>query len=1379
MSIKKILSVLLILVMIAGVCPFSMATTASAADVYAVNVTVRDLATDEIIKTAVVVICPTGMGASDPGAVTAEYSAASEAYILSPGLENGSYDILVTAPGYEDASPTTIGIVNGPFSTTVKLADMNVTYEGTIKDARGDLMDNVTIKAVRSDLESDIHTYTTDETGEFSLDLNRDFTYDITIEQYGETYLTDTLANPTDTTTALYMLSGWYTTEVSIVLEDGSAAKLNPYIAGGTERFFAVDVSGIAQQIVADADGKITFLGNNQPTTVTVASQGPFHMAQKMINDCSATPSAEVELSLMKVKLIVEDIDGNPVTAVRTAVIIDGLSAKAAKKSALTVSDTGEYEITGLEADSSQNAIGVWADGYAYEQGEVTLTTDGSPIGDVSVVVKRGAIRLDIRDIKVNLISSGNSVSVDDPDVIITSLGGGQYQLRNVPVGKDISISIVNSSYKTQVLVARLTSSDEKLLTAFLNNQESGTTGAISGSVTDSNNVPIDKALVRVGKYFTFTNAQGAYSLAGLPINVEYDIEVEKDGYALYTMPQAVMFTSAKLTIAYDKVALKNAAGIQGVIKNSSGTPVVGQIVAAGAKSILVKSNGEYTITGLVDGAHDISVSADGYLSDAYTVSTTAGAVATQNITLQSATATAYSVSGRVLDAGGNPLAGATIECGGQKTVSDENGEFVIGNLSSVVTSAVVSKAGYVAQSKSISFGGGTSAGFTVALKKNTASSAYISGKVINENNAALPGMTAELIYYDAAEKAHVVAASTISSSTGVFTFSNLENGVKYTVRVRGGQYSVFEAACTASAVDNMVTVKLVPAGTVKLTVTGAGAAPLPGAECFVPILSKTFTANSSGEIMLDSFEFGRSYEMIISGDGYATQTKYQTLTAATPNVEVAVAMSAVPAGKASLDGFVTDKNTGEVLAGVVVSGGSSRGVTDQDGYFYISGLEKGATVTMSVSKESYSGKSEQVMLSLAQSTNRQDFVMERSYGEVSGKVTDGKDLPIEGVTVSITGYGASTVTLSDGSYVLKGVPVGVTASIMFRKTGYGEHTMSVTLSKTSSDAIYSTAMKRTVSVEVYVMDSASHETVKTATVSIYKADKGPNDPSAIKIPYHSGSETYRLLDGIEEGEYRLFVTASGYTTPNATTVTLVPDKFSAEVRLSKGTTTNPGGSTGGGGTPSVPRPSTTPTPTPTPTDEPGPTTPPAEWTKFEDLDDPNLSWATTPIYALVEEGVLSKATYFRPNDNVTREEFIKMLVECFDIYNPNAVCDFTDADPNAWYYPYVASAYQMGILMGNDDGTFGQGQNITRQDMATMCFRSASNMRRVLTPMHSPEKFADDADIADYAKEAVGIMQQRGIINGMGDGRFAPRDYATRAQSAKIIHGMMELPQF
>lgn len=161
--------------------------------------------------------------------------------------------------------------------------------------------------------------------------------------------------------------------------------------------------------------------------------------------------------------------------------------------------------------------------------------------------------------------------------------------------------------------------------------------------------------------------------------------------------------------------------------------------------------------------------------------------------------------------------------------------------------------------------------------------------------------------------------------------------------------------------------------------------------------------------------------------------------------------------------------------------------------------------------------------------------------------------------------------------------------------------------------------------------------------------------------------------------------------------------------------------------------------------------------------------WAADKIYALLDKDVIAEAEDFRPNDNIKREEFVKMAVEMFGILDENAVCSFADCDENMWYYKYVASAYSAGIVGGKDDGSFGVGELITREDMAAIIARILEAKGKGVDTAEL--NFADSDEISEYAKKAVAGLSKAGVINGMGDNTFAPKNNATRAQCAVILY--------
>ena len=161
--------------------------------------------------------------------------------------------------------------------------------------------------------------------------------------------------------------------------------------------------------------------------------------------------------------------------------------------------------------------------------------------------------------------------------------------------------------------------------------------------------------------------------------------------------------------------------------------------------------------------------------------------------------------------------------------------------------------------------------------------------------------------------------------------------------------------------------------------------------------------------------------------------------------------------------------------------------------------------------------------------------------------------------------------------------------------------------------------------------------------------------------------------------------------------------------------------------------------------------------------------WAYQSVVALAELDIVSgfEDGSFRPDENVTREQFIKMLVEAFGFYDETAECNFSDVSKDAWYYKYVASAFAGNITKGQ--GTiFGSGNSITREDAAVLIHRV---MVTDADEYEAKKTFADDSEFADYSKSAVYKLVDMSILSGMGNNSFAPKANLTRAQAAKIIY--------
>lgn len=168
----------------------------------------------------------------------------------------------------------------------------------------------------------------------------------------------------------------------------------------------------------------------------------------------------------------------------------------------------------------------------------------------------------------------------------------------------------------------------------------------------------------------------------------------------------------------------------------------------------------------------------------------------------------------------------------------------------------------------------------------------------------------------------------------------------------------------------------------------------------------------------------------------------------------------------------------------------------------------------------------------------------------------------------------------------------------------------------------------------------------------------------------------------------------------------------------------------------------------------------------FTDID--SSHWAYDSVINLAEKFILNGYLdgTFKPESNITRAEFAKIIVSATGSVDPYALSTFKDVNNGDWYYSYVSTAYSMGYITGYPDGSFRPNDNITRADICTI-------VNRVLKAENtSVSAFRDDSSIPSYATDAVYALNSKGVINGYQDGTFAPLTFATRAQTAKIIYG-------
>ena len=174
---------------------------------------------------------------------------------------------------------------------------------------------------------------------------------------------------------------------------------------------------------------------------------------------------------------------------------------------------------------------------------------------------------------------------------------------------------------------------------------------------------------------------------------------------------------------------------------------------------------------------------------------------------------------------------------------------------------------------------------------------------------------------------------------------------------------------------------------------------------------------------------------------------------------------------------------------------------------------------------------------------------------------------------------------------------------------------------------------------------------------------------------------------------------------------------------------------------------------------------------QFEDAAE--AEWAKEALLFLKTKNIMvGYENKVRPNANITRAEFTKLLVSCFDLQKRNSF-SFADAE-GKWYREYAEIAAGNGIVNGYEDGLFNGEECITREMMAVMLKRVIDFKNVELYNQNTTTKFVDETQISDYARDSVMFLYEKGIIMGMGNNIYAPSLSVTRAQAAQVLYNVL-----
>ncbi|MBM7565792.1 S-layer homology domain-containing protein [Paenibacillus sacheonensis] len=160
-------------------------------------------------------------------------------------------------------------------------------------------------------------------------------------------------------------------------------------------------------------------------------------------------------------------------------------------------------------------------------------------------------------------------------------------------------------------------------------------------------------------------------------------------------------------------------------------------------------------------------------------------------------------------------------------------------------------------------------------------------------------------------------------------------------------------------------------------------------------------------------------------------------------------------------------------------------------------------------------------------------------------------------------------------------------------------------------------------------------------------------------------------------------------------------------------------------------------------------------------------SWSASLIERAAKIGIVNgyEDGSFRPDAPITRAEFAAMLVKALGL-QPRGASAFTDTEGH-WASGAIGILRSNGLSVGYGDGTFHPDQEITRAEIVAMLAR--------VTDYVTPAKPLFSDLNGNWASDEINAFAAAGIVNGSGDGTFAPNSPASRAESVAMIIRMLE----
>ncbi|MBQ7120468.1 MAG: S-layer homology domain-containing protein [Oscillospiraceae bacterium] len=169
--------------------------------------------------------------------------------------------------------------------------------------------------------------------------------------------------------------------------------------------------------------------------------------------------------------------------------------------------------------------------------------------------------------------------------------------------------------------------------------------------------------------------------------------------------------------------------------------------------------------------------------------------------------------------------------------------------------------------------------------------------------------------------------------------------------------------------------------------------------------------------------------------------------------------------------------------------------------------------------------------------------------------------------------------------------------------------------------------------------------------------------------------------------------------------------------------------------------------------------------------------WFYDDVRFVNENGLMKGVSekLFAPSRNVTRAMLVTVLYRMEGEPTTNESSPFGDVDMESYYGNAVSWAKQNGIVKGISENEFAPNVNITREQFAAIMLRYAEYKGMSAVTLEENLHFDDADEISEYAISAMNWAVGSELIKGRSEKTLCPKDTATRAECAAILHRFFE----